>query len=81
MGCRVRGALDDEPGTVPEDISWNEAQDRGVTPSTSVLERDEFFGAIAGTEGPQGTDRLDHIVLAGDDEAFDAITDNAHSLA
>lgn len=73
-------ALDGEPGTVPEEVSWDEALDGGVTPYMSFLGRDEFYVAVASAEGQQGTGRLDHIALAVDEEAFDVITERADSL-
>ncbi|USZ72228.1 VOC family protein [Natronosalvus halobius] len=73
-------ALDGEPGIVPEDVSWDEALDRGVTPYMSFLGRDEFYVAVGGASDQQGTGRLDHIALAVDEEAFDAITDRANAL-
>lgn len=73
-------ALDGEPGTVPDEVSWDEALGKGVTPYMSFLGRDEFYVAVAGSEGQQGTGRLDHIALAVDDEAFEAITERADSL-
>lgn len=74
------GALDGEPGTVPDDVSWEEALERGVTPYMSFLGRDELYLAVAGAEDQQGTGRLDHIALAVDNEAFDAITERADSF-
>lgn len=73
-------ALDDEPGTVPENVTWNEALNRGVTPYMSFLGRDEFYMAVASAAAQQGTGRLDHIALAVDDRAFDVITERADSL-
>lgn len=74
------GALDGEPGTVPDEVSWDEALDGGVTPYMSFLGQDELYVAVASAEGQQGTGRLDHIALAVDDEAFEAITEHADSL-
>ncbi|WP_336361775.1 VOC family protein [Haladaptatus sp. ZSTT2] len=73
-------ALDGEPGTVPDDLSWDEALREGVTPYMSFLGRDEFYLAVAGASDQQGTGRLDHIALAVDEEAFDAITERANTL-
>lgn len=73
-------ALDGEPGTVPEGVSWDAALEQGVTPYMSFLGRDEFYLAVAGAAGHAGTGRLDHVALAVDDEAFDAVTENATEL-
>lgn len=73
-------ALDDEPGTVPEDVTWEEALERGVRPYMSFLGRDEFYMAVASADGQRGTGRLDHIALAVDDDAFDEIPERADSL-
>lgn len=73
-------ALEGEPGTVPEEVTWEEALDSGATPSMSFLGRDEFYVAVAGVGGRAGTGRVDHIALAVDDEALDAITQRATSL-
>ncbi|WP_254547202.1 VOC family protein [Halomarina pelagica] len=72
--------IDGDPGTVPDDVSWEEAINRGVTPYMSFLGRDEFYMAVADISDQQGTGRLDHIALAVDDEAFDEITERADSL-
>ncbi|AJF24460.1 hypothetical protein SG26_01380 [Haloarcula sp. CBA1115] len=74
------GTLDGEPGTVPEEVSWEEALDEGVTPYMSFLGRDGFHVAVANAKGQQDTGRLDHIALAVDDDAFEAITEHADSL-
>ncbi|XVH33417.1 VOC family protein (plasmid) [Haloferacaceae archaeon DSL9] len=73
-------ALNGEPGTVPDDVSWDDALDRGVTPYMSFLGRDEFYVAVGRAENQRGTGRLDHIALAVDEEAFDVITERAVSL-
>ncbi|SEP12951.1 hypothetical protein SAMN04487948_11581 [Halogranum amylolyticum] len=73
-------AFDGERGTVPDDVSWNEALQKGVTPYMSFLGRDGFYLAVAGASGQQGTGRLDHIALAVDERAFDTITERADAL-
>lgn len=73
-------SLAGEPGTVPDHVTWTEAIDEGVTPLMSFLGRDEFFMAVAGANGQEGTGRLEQIALAVDDEAFERITERAESL-
>lgn len=71
------GALDGEPGTVPEGVSWDEALAAGVTPYMSFLGRNEFYLAVAGAEDERGIGRFDHVALAVDEEALEAITERA----
>lgn len=89
------GALDGEPGTVPEAVDWDEALAKGVTPYMSFLGRDEFFLAVAQADGEAAdghdadsqeadsettTGRVDHVALAVDERAFEAITERAEEL-
>jgi catechol 2,3-dioxygenase-like lactoylglutathione lyase family enzyme len=74
------GGLDGEPGTVPEDIGWEEAVSNGVTPYMSFLGRDEFYLAVATADREATGRRVDHVALAVDDDAFEEISDSAEQL-
>ena len=74
------GVLDDESGTVPEGMEWEEALSAGVSPSMSFLGRDEFNLAVATTEGDSAGGRVDHVALEVDEETFDSITNSAEKL-
>lgn len=74
------GALDGTPGTVPEDVGWDEALSKGVTPYMSFLGRDDFFLAVASADQETTTGRVDHVALAVDESAFESITERAEAL-
>lgn len=73
------GTLDGEPGTIPEDVPWDEALSKGVTPSMSFLGRDDFFLAVATADGDETGGRVDHVALEVDESAFESITDRAEA--
>ena len=74
------GALNGNPGTVPEDVEWEEALSKGVTPYMSFLGRDDFFLAVAKADEDTTGGRFDHVALEVDESAFDSITDRAEEL-
>ncbi|MFC7155294.1 VOC family protein [Halomarina halobia] len=74
------GVLDGTVGTVPDGVGWDEAISKGATPTMSFLGRDEFFLAVAQADGEPSAGRVDHVALAVDEPAFEAITDRAESV-
>lgn len=74
------GALDGTPGTVPEDVEWDEALSKGVTPYMSFLGRDDLFLAVATADGDTTSGRFDHVALEVDKSTFESITDRAEEL-
>lgn len=74
------GAQDGDPGTVPDEVSWKEARAAGVTPYMSFLGRDDCFLAVAPADGQTGTGRVDHIALAVDEGAFEAVAERAEGM-
>jgi catechol 2,3-dioxygenase-like lactoylglutathione lyase family enzyme len=71
------GTLDGDPGTVPEDVAWDEAVARGVDPYMSFLGRDDFFLAVANGNGATTGGRVDHVALSVDEPTFESITERA----
>lgn len=74
------GALDGEPGTLPEGVEWTDALSSGVDPYMSFLGRGEFYLALAGADRDGDAGRLDHVALAVDDEALESIAGRAREL-
>lgn len=73
-------ALDGTPGTVPEDIGWDEALLKGATPYMTFLGRDDFFLAVASADRETTNGRVDHVALAVDESVFESITERAEAL-
>jgi catechol 2,3-dioxygenase-like lactoylglutathione lyase family enzyme len=74
------GVLDGEAGTVPEGMDWSEAVEAGVTPTMAFLGRDDLFLALAQADDELDAGRVDHIALAVDESAFEAVTERAEEL-
>lgn len=74
------GTLDGEAGTVPEQIGWEDAVSKGVSPTMSFLGQDEFFLAVAQDESEGADRRVDHIALAVDEQTFESVTERAEGL-
>lgn len=73
-------ALDGDPGTLPEETSWDEALAAGVDPYMSFLGAGDFYLAVAAADGDASKGMVDHVALAVDDAAFESITANAEAL-
>lgn len=71
------GGLDGTVGTVPDEMTWDEALLKGVDPYMSFLGRDEFFLAVAAADEDTTGGRVDHIALEVDESSFEAITNRA----
>lgn len=73
------GAYDGEYGKVPDGLDWPAACERGVEPGMSFLRRDSFSLALVEEETSAGG-RLDHVALAVDDAAVEAVAASARDL-
>ncbi|WP_410766474.1 VOC family protein [Haloferax sp. DFSO60] len=71
------GTVDEEPGTLPDGLAWSDAISQGVEPTMTFLGRDDFFLAVAQSDGECGSGRFDHLALAVSETQFEAITERA----
>jgi catechol 2,3-dioxygenase-like lactoylglutathione lyase family enzyme len=74
------GTLNDNRGTVPKNVSWEDAISTDVTPYRSVLRRDDFVLAVAETTTDSFAGRFDQIALAVDRSDAESVADRASAV-
>ncbi len=74
------GSLNDEPGTVPDHMGWEEAISAGIEPYMAFLRRDDFTLAVAESTQDISEKRLDHIALAVSESDAESVAERAVEL-
>lgn len=74
------GTLDDEQGTIPDEMDWKEAISADVEPYMSFLRHDDFALAVAEATEDTVEGRFDHVALAVDEPDAESVAERATEL-